>query len=76
MYEDNIIGLNRWFDDKERSFDTGYNENGEYTVGQLDVDDFCNYLREYETDLIGIQCMVGNNGIWFKAEDLENARYY
>lgn len=41
MYEDSIQELNKCFDDKEnRSFDTGYNEDGEYSVSQYDVDDF------------------------------------
>ena len=76
MYEENIIELNKWFDDKERCYDTGYNEVGEYSVSQLDVDDFCDYLREHEPDLIGIPCMVGTSGIWFTREQLEKARYY
>lgn len=76
MYEENIEELNKWFDDEERSFATGRNENGEYSVSSLDMDDFCDYLRENETDLIGISCMVGNDGIWFNREDLESARYY
>lgn len=75
MYEENITELNKWFDDEERSFDTGYNEDGEYSVCQRDVDDFCDYLRENEPDLVGIQCMVGTGGIWFWRKDLESARY-
>ena len=76
MYEESIEALNEWFDDKDRSYDTGYNAYGEYSVSNLDMDDFCDYLREHETDLIGIPCMVGTGGIWFKREDLEKARYY
>lgn len=75
MYKEDIKELNKWFDDEDRSYDTGYNEKGEYTVSQYDIDDFCNYLRENEIDLIGIQCMVGTGGIWFAREDLEKARY-
>ena len=69
-----IEKLNKWFEDKERSYDTGYCE-GEYCVGQLDVDDFCDYLRENEPDLIGFTCVIGAGGIWFKREDLEKASY-
>ena len=47
-----------------------------YSVSQYDIDDFCDYLRENEPDLIGIPCMVGGGGIWFTSEDLEKARYY
>ena len=75
MYEESIEKLNKWFDDEDRSFDTDYNENGEYTVSQYDVDDLCDYLRENEPDLIGIKFMIGGGGIWFKREDLEKARY-
>lgn len=75
MYEENIQALNEWFVDAERSFCTGYNEYGEYTVSTYDIEDFCNYLRENEPDLIGIKCMVGHDGIWFKREDLEEADY-
>lgn len=76
MYEENIIELNKWFDDKERCYDTGYNEDGEYTVSSYDVEELCDYLREHEPDLIGIPCMVGTSGIWFTREQLEKARYY
>ncbi len=75
MYEESIEELNKWFDDEERSFDTGRNGDGEYSVSPSDMDDFCDYLMENEPDLIGIPCMVGNDGIWFKREDLERARY-
>jgi hypothetical protein len=75
MYEEDIQELNKWFNDEDRSYDTGYNECGEYTVSQYDVDDFCDYLRENEPDLVGIRCMVGGGGMWFQHEDLEKARY-
>ena len=74
MYEDEIKIINEWFDDEERSYDTGYDEEGEYSVGTYDMDDFSDFLRENFPDLIGISCMVGSMGIWFKRSDLENAR--
>lgn len=76
MYEEDIKNLNEWFDHEDRHYNTGYNEDGEYSVGEMDVEDFCDYLREHEPDLIGIPCMVGADGIWFNIEDFENARYY
>ena len=78
MYEENIIELNKWFDDEDsnHSFYTGYNSDGEYTVEKSDVEEFCDYLREHEPDLIGIPCMVGTSGIWFTREQLEKTRYY
>lgn len=75
MYKESIEELNKWFDDEDRSYDTDYNKEGEYTVSQYDVDDLSDYLRENEPDLIGIPCMIGGDGIWFKREDLEKARY-
>lgn len=77
MYEDSIKKLNEWFDDKEnRSFDTGYNEFGEYSISQYDIDDFCNYLRENEPDLCYINIKISGGGIWFFRTDLESAYYY
>lgn len=72
--EDSIKKLNEWFDDKERSMDTSYT-NGQYSVGQLDLYDFCEYLTENEVDLIGIPCMVCAEGLWFDEEDLKKAYY-
>ena len=74
MYEDDIMELDKWFEDEERSFETSHVDD-EYNVDQTDVDDFCDYLRENHPDLIGIPCMVGTGGIWFKKSDLEEASY-
>ena len=74
MYEDNIKELNKWFADKERAYDTGFNGQ-EYVVSEVDVEDFCDFLRELNPDLIGISCMVGTSGIWFTKDELQKARY-
>ena len=75
MYDEEIKGLNEWFNDEDRSFDTYF--NGEvYAVSEIDVEDFCDFLREQNPDLIGIPCMVGTGGIWFWLSDLDKARYY
>ena len=74
MFEDSIKELNKWFEDEERCFDTSHVDD-EYNVDSYDIEDFCDYLRENETDLVGIQCVVGASGIWFKEEDLRNASY-
>lgn len=74
MYEEEIEALNAWIEDDDRSFGTSYNGE-EYVIGELDIEDFCDFLRERDPDLIGIPCMVGTSGIWFKREDLDNARY-
>jgi len=74
MYEDEIKKLNKWFENEERHFDTSFNGE-EYSIDELDVDDFCKFLREQNPDLIGIPCMVGTSGIWFTKDDLENVRY-
>lgn len=72
--EDSIKKLNEWFNDEERSIDTSYT-NGQYSVSQLDLYDFCEYLTENEVDLIGIPCMVCAEGLWFDEEDLKKAYY-
>ena len=74
MYDEEIKELQAWLDDDDRSFDTGFNGE-EYVVSELDVEDFCDFLREQNPDLIGFPCMVGTGGIWFKREDLDNASY-
>ena len=74
MYEEELKELQEWFNDDERCYDTGFNGE-EYTISPLDVDDFCDFLAKQEPDLIGFPCMIGTNGIWFKQEDLDKARY-
>ena len=75
MDEDNIKKLNEWIEDKERSYDTSLTD-GQYSISQLDVYEFCDFLTENEPNLIGIPCMVCAEGIYFKEEDLNNAIYY
>ena len=70
--EENIKKLNEWIEDKERSYDTSL-AYGQYSISQLDLYDFCDFLTENEPDLIGIPCMVCAEGIFFKEEDLNNA---
>lgn len=72
--EENIKNLNEWIEDKERSYDTSLTD-GQYSISQLDLYDFCDFLTENEPDLIGIPCMVCAEGIWFKDEDLKNANH-
>ena len=74
MYDDEIKKLNEWFNDEDRSYDTSFNGE-EYVVGEFDVEDFCDFLREQNPDLIGIPCMVGTGGIWFRPSDLDEASY-
>ena len=74
MYKDDIEELNKWFADKERAYETGFNGE-EYIVSEVDVEDFCDFLRELNPDLIGIPCRVGTSGIWFTKDELQKARY-
>ena len=74
MYEEYIEELNKWFEDEERFYNT-YHTDEEYCVDQSDVDDFCDFLRKLDPDLISIPCRVGTDGIWFKSEDLKNASF-
>ena len=64
MSKEEIQKINEWFDEKDedRSFDT-YRHETVY------------FLTEEFPDLIGIECMVGNNGIWFWDSSLEKARF-
>ena len=72
--EDSLTKLNKWFDDEERCLDTS-RVDGVYSVSQLDLEDFCDYLTENEVDLIGIPCMICAEGLWFNEEDFKNASY-
>lgn len=74
MYAEEIEDLNKWFNDEERRYETSFNGD-EYVVSEADVEEFCDFLRERNPDLIGIPCMVGTNGIWFTANDLKKVRY-
>lgn len=80
MYSEDIKELNKWFR-KNKSYGTYHHTkqaHGEdlYSVSLYDVDEFCDFLRENITDLIGIPCMVGNDGIWFTKDDVEKASFY
>ena len=75
MYEEEIEALREWINDDDRWSETSFNGE-EYRISEHDIEDFCNFLREQNPDLIGIQCMVGTGGIWFRREDLDNARYF
>jgi len=74
MCEEYIEALQEWINDDDRCFDTSYNGE-EYCICEHDIEDFCDFLREQDPDLIGFPCMVDTGGIWFKREDLDNARY-
>ena len=73
--EETIKKLNEWIEDEERYSETSYT-NGQYSISQLDVDDFCDFLTENEPGLIGIPCNVCGGGIWFSKNDLRNAKHY
>ena len=74
MYADEIEEVNKWFEDEEREYDTSFNGE-EYCVSKSEIDDFCDFLRELNPDIIGIPCMVGKNGIWFTRYDLNKANH-
>jgi hypothetical protein len=74
MYEKEIEELQKWINDDDRCFYTGFNGE-EYVICEHDIEDFCDFLYERDPDLIGFPCMVGTGGICFKREDLYNAKY-
>ena len=80
MYEDDVKALDEWFMCHENygTYHHTKQEDGEdiYVVHVSDMELFCHYLKENGADLIGIPCMVGNDGIWFTSEDLEKAKFY
>ena len=80
MYEEDIEVLDAWFASHTNygTYHHTQEEDGEdaYVVSASDMELFCYYLSENTIDLIGIPCMVGNDGIWFTSEDLEKARFY
>lgn len=76
MSKEEIQKINEWFDkkDEDRSRDT-YRSETEYCVHCWDIEAFTDFLTEEFPDLIGIECMVGNNGILFWNSSLEKARF-
>lgn len=76
MSKDEIQKINEWFDkdDEDRSLDTHRSDRC-YCVHSWDIEAFTDFLTEEFPDLIGIECMVGNNGIWFWDSSLEKARF-
>lgn len=74
MYEDDIELVDKWFEENG-DFST-YNNDEEYCIDAVDVDDFCEFIGKNFPDLIGIEVMINHGGIWFKRSDLESARSY
>jgi len=80
MYDDDIKMLDEWFAEYTDygTYHHTKEEDGEdvYAVSASDIELFCYYLKENGADLIGIPCMIGNDGIWFTSEDLKKAKFY
>lgn len=74
MCEEQITRLDIWFEKCGGYFTNA--TDGEYSVHSSDMDEFVTFLRLNYPDMIGIPCLVGNEGIWFKREDLERTRFY
>ena len=80
MYKEDRQALHKWFKE-HKSYGTYHNyspdkEHDEYVIEQSDVEDFCDFLRENIMDLVGIPCMVGGGGIWFRRTELNEAKFY
>lgn len=74
MYEEDIKAINKWF---EEHTDYGtYHADGEYSIRSSDIGEFTDFFKENITDCVGIECMVGSNGIWFWESSLERAEMY
>ena len=82
MYDEDISVINEWFENRDdRIYETYHHtkeDDGEdvYCIAESDMKDFTDMLANNMPDLIGFQCMVGNNGIWFSSEDLKKAEFY
>ena len=75
MSSEEIRLIDEWFDEHD-SFRT-YHADDEYSVGASDMREFTEFWKEsFDGTYIGIECMVGNNGIWFWEHSLKNAEAY
>ena len=76
MDKEQIKIIREWFEreNEDRSI-FSYYYAGEYSVAGRDVEDFGDYFYEHFPDCIGIECMVGNNGIWFWDSSLEKVHF-
>lgn len=74
MYDEDIKKLDEWFDEKNDML-TYRTEDGQYIVDAHDMSEFCDFLREHHPDLIGIPCLVNNEGVFFTRDNLEDAEY-
>lgn len=60
---------------EDRSYHT-YRSDTEYSVDASDMEEFTDFFRENFPDYVGIECMVGSDGIWFWDSSLERAESY
>ena len=73
MYDEHIKMVNDWFD-KHENYGT-YHANDEYAVRIADMKAFRDLIAKI-TDLCYIPCNFHTEGVFFRTEDLEKARYY
>lgn len=79
MFEDDIKLIDEWFAEKRETNFSTYHitdkvlHNDEYVVDSLDVEEFSEFLKKNFPDLVGIQCLVGTDGIWFWSKNLRDA---
>lgn len=77
MSERDIEKINKWFDEHTEYYGT-YQANGEYSLGDLDIEAFGDFLSREFPDLMGFRCYfgIGNSHIWFYKQDLKKATFY
>ena len=77
MYEDDVKRIDEWFVEYEDygTYHHTREHDGEdiYCVNESDVKSFCYFITAF-SDIIGIPCRVGADGIWFTSKDLEEVR--
>lgn len=80
MYKEDVKKINEWFETHEcyGTYHHTKEEDGEdlYSVNSFDMGDFIDECIEDVSDLIGIPCILGKDGMYFTSEDLEKAVFY
>lgn len=81
LYKDDLNKIDKWFDKKEKEWSWGgtYHHTKErdgedlYVISAEDVKEFCELLAREVVDAVGVSCLIGYDGVWFKRADLEGA---
>lgn len=78
MDRDEIKKIDRWFD--KHKYGSTYRVNEKrgqwlYSVEADDVEEFCSFIEQEFTDIVGIPCLLGQDSLWFRTEDLKQVDF-